>query len=183
MLSILNSLSAEHSGFSGLGVSALAFGTQVRGFKTGRSRRIFQGEKILSAPSFGSEVKPWVPCRWFTTCKRSLDVSWKSASRQNSSAICRLHSSGFGYQDRSRDVDARDDWRWKLERLKQGKYNKPHWLRYIRGHYLPGPTEKKKKKKCRTWTRPVQDSMAVFSSTGEIYVKHVVVMNNINMDI
>jgi hypothetical protein len=27
-----------------------------------------------------------------------------------------------------------------LERLKQGKYNKPHWLRYIRGHEPPGPT-------------------------------------------
>jgi hypothetical protein len=49
--------------FSGFGVSALAFGTQVRGFKPGRSRRIFQGEKFLSAPSFGREVKPWVPCR------------------------------------------------------------------------------------------------------------------------
>jgi hypothetical protein len=70
-------------GFVGLGVSALAFGTQVRGFKPGRNRRIFQSEKILSAPSFGSEVKPWVPCRWFTACKRSLDVLWKLASRQN----------------------------------------------------------------------------------------------------
>jgi hypothetical protein len=50
-------------GFGGLGVSALAFGTQVRGFKPGRNRRIFQGEKILSVPSFGREVKPWVPCR------------------------------------------------------------------------------------------------------------------------
>jgi hypothetical protein len=50
-------------GFGGLGVSALAFGTQVRGFKPGRSRRIFQGQKFLSAPSFGREVKPWVPCR------------------------------------------------------------------------------------------------------------------------
>ena len=29
--------------------SVLAFGTQVRGFKPGRNRRIFQGEKILSA--------------------------------------------------------------------------------------------------------------------------------------
>ena len=27
--------------------SVLAFGTQVRGFKPGRSRRIFQGEKIV----------------------------------------------------------------------------------------------------------------------------------------
>jgi hypothetical protein len=51
------------SGFGGLGVSALAFGTQVRGFKSGRSRRIFQAEKILTAPSFGREVKPWVQCR------------------------------------------------------------------------------------------------------------------------
>jgi hypothetical protein len=45
------------SGFGGLGVSALVFGTQVRGFKPGRSRRIFQGEKILIAPSFGRESK------------------------------------------------------------------------------------------------------------------------------
>ena len=37
--------------------SVLAFGTQVRGFKPGQSRRIFQGEKILSTPSFGGEVK------------------------------------------------------------------------------------------------------------------------------
>ena len=56
----------------------LAFGTQVRGFKPGRSRRIFQGEKILSTPSFGGEVKPSVPCRRFTACKRSLNATWKS---------------------------------------------------------------------------------------------------------
>ena len=40
-------------GFGGLEVSILAFGTQVRGFKPGRSSRIFQGEKILSTPSEG----------------------------------------------------------------------------------------------------------------------------------
>jgi hypothetical protein len=61
----------------------LASGTQVRGFKPDWSRRIFQGKKILSAPSFRREVKPWVPCCWFMACKRSLGVSWKSASRQN----------------------------------------------------------------------------------------------------
>jgi hypothetical protein len=33
-----------------------ASGTRVRGFKPGRSRRIFSGEKILSMPSFGREV-------------------------------------------------------------------------------------------------------------------------------
>jgi len=52
----------------------LAFGTQVRGFKPGRSRRIFKGEKILSTPSFGEEVKPSVPCRRFAACKRSLEL-------------------------------------------------------------------------------------------------------------
>jgi len=53
--------------------SVLAFSTQVRGFKPSRSRRIFKGEKILSTPSFGGEVKLLVPCRSFTACKRSLN--------------------------------------------------------------------------------------------------------------
>ena len=44
----------------------LAFGTQV------------QGEKILSTPSFGGEVKPSVPCRRFTACKRFLNATWNS---------------------------------------------------------------------------------------------------------
>jgi hypothetical protein len=35
----------SRSGFGGLVVNALAFGTQVHGFKSGRSRPIFQGEK------------------------------------------------------------------------------------------------------------------------------------------
>ena len=51
--------------------SVLAFGTQVRGFKPGRSRRIFQGEKIFSMPPFGREVQPFGPCRIFAACKRT----------------------------------------------------------------------------------------------------------------
>jgi hypothetical protein len=54
--------------------SVLAFGIQVRGFKPGWSRRSFKGEKILSTPSFGGEVKPSVPCRRFTACERSLEL-------------------------------------------------------------------------------------------------------------
>jgi hypothetical protein len=50
----------------------LAFSTQFRRFKPGRSRRIFQGEKILSMTSFGGEVKPSVPRRRFAACKISL---------------------------------------------------------------------------------------------------------------
>ena len=38
----------------------------------------FLGEKILSMPSFGGEVKPSVSCRRFAACKRSLHLPWKS---------------------------------------------------------------------------------------------------------
>ena len=58
-------------GFGGLVVSMLASGTQVCGFKPGRSRRIFTGVKILSMPSFGGEVKESVPCPSFAACKRT----------------------------------------------------------------------------------------------------------------
>jgi hypothetical protein len=56
---------------SGLVVSMLASGTQVQ-------TRLFSGEKILSMPSFGGEVKSSVPCRRFAACKRSLHFPWKS---------------------------------------------------------------------------------------------------------
>ena len=56
----------------------MAFGTQVRGFKPSRSRRIFQDEKILSTSSFGKEVKPSVPSRRLAACKRFLNATWKS---------------------------------------------------------------------------------------------------------
>ena len=58
----------------------------------------FRAKKILSTPSFGREVKPFVPCRRFTAYKRSLNVTWKSGIfRQNSSAISRPSSSSFRY--------------------------------------------------------------------------------------
>ena len=77
--------------------SVLAFGIQVHWFKPGRSRRIFQGEKI-NTPSFGREVKAFAPCRRFTACKRSLNVTWKSGIfGQNSSAISLPSSSAFHY--------------------------------------------------------------------------------------
>ena len=37
--------------------SVLAFSTQIRGFKPGRSRRIFRAKKILSTPSLGRGSK------------------------------------------------------------------------------------------------------------------------------
>jgi hypothetical protein len=68
-------------------VSMLAFGTQDDEFKPVRSRRIIQGEKILSMPSFGGEVKPLVPCHRFVACKRTLHLVWYSP---NDGRICPL---------------------------------------------------------------------------------------------
>jgi hypothetical protein len=69
----------------------LASSTEVRGFKPGRSHQIFQGQKIPSTPSFGGEVKLAVPCHRFAACKRSLNVTWKSAFRQNSRLLFLAH--------------------------------------------------------------------------------------------
>ena len=72
----------------------LAFGTQVGGFKLGRSRRIFQDEKILSPPSIGREVKPFVPCRIFSAYKRTRKCVHGSRSfRSKLPAISRPSSS------------------------------------------------------------------------------------------
>ena len=89
----------------------LAFGTQVRGFKPGRSRRIFRGEKILSTPSFGREVKPSVPC--LTACKRTLNVPSQTAFRQNLSAMFLAHvvvpfSAARGLSDNTGPAAQRD---------------------------------------------------------------------------
>ena len=66
----------------------LASGTRVRGLKPSD----FSGENILSMPSFGGEVKPSVPCRSFTACKRSLHLPWKShVVGKIGSAISRPH--------------------------------------------------------------------------------------------
>ena len=54
--------------------SVLAFSTQVRGFNPAEAVGFLGRKKILSTPSFGGEVKPWVPCRRFAARKRSLNL-------------------------------------------------------------------------------------------------------------
>jgi hypothetical protein len=50
----------------------LAFETQVpRGSNPAEAVGFFNGEKILSTPSFGGKVKPSAPCRRFAACKNS----------------------------------------------------------------------------------------------------------------
>jgi hypothetical protein len=100
----------------------LAFSTQVRGFKPGRSRRIFKGEKILSTPSFGGEVKPSVSCRRFAACKRSLNGVEVVISAKLPDNIL-AHSSTFRRCDLSRRGGREGTWRRKLERLNTEESN------------------------------------------------------------
>ena len=90
--------------------SVPAFGTQVREFAPGR--------RIFRALFFGGEVKPSVPCRNFTACKRSLNVMWKSAFWQNSRTFL-AHSSTFRSWVLSHGDTSGDAWWRKLERLTQ----------------------------------------------------------------
>jgi hypothetical protein len=116
---------------------ALASSTQVRGFKPGRSLRIFQGEIISSTLSFEREVKPAVPCRRFTACKRSINVTWKSAFRQNSRLLFIAHlSSPSRHLDFSRRLGREDIWRRQWELLQNRSYNKPKWLQCNQGPWL-----------------------------------------------
>jgi len=84
------------------------------------TRPIFKGEKILSTPSFGGEVKPSVPCRQFTACKRTLkcnvevDILGKITGQ-----FLAYKTSTFRCLDLSRRVGRGDIWRRKWERLEQ----------------------------------------------------------------
>ena len=68
----------DASDFGGLEVACWPLVPKFSGSNPAEAVGFFRAEKILSTPSFGWEVKPFVPCRRFTACKRSLNVTWKS---------------------------------------------------------------------------------------------------------
>jgi hypothetical protein len=116
-----------------------ASSTQVRGFKPALRRRTFQGEEIPSTPSFGGEVKPAVPCRRFAACKKLLNVTWKSAFRQNSRLLfLAYYSSTSRRLDLSRHVGRGDVWRRQSELLENRVYNKSNGCS-ASGALAPGP--------------------------------------------
>jgi hypothetical protein len=57
------SWSCSASGFGGLGVACCLWVPKFAGSNPAEAVRIFRGEKILSTPSYGGEVKLLVPCR------------------------------------------------------------------------------------------------------------------------
>jgi hypothetical protein len=68
-------------GFGGLEVACWPLVSKFAALRLAEAVRSLQ--KILSTPSFRGEVKLSVPCHSFTARKRSLNVTWKSAFRQN----------------------------------------------------------------------------------------------------
>ena len=117
----------------------LAFSTQVRGFKPGQSRRILKGEKILSTPSFGGEVKPSVPWHRFTVCKRTLKCNVEVDILGKITGQFLTHkSSTFRCLDLLRRVGRGDNWQRKWEWLEQGEHNKPSGCSASRAYAL-GP--------------------------------------------
>ena len=104
--------------------SVLAFGTQVRGFKPGRSCRIFKGKKILSTPSFRGEVKPSVPCRRFVACKRSLELRGSRILDK----ICRdISRPRWVPPSAARGLSRRRTWRHLAEKVGTSKGGGKEW--------------------------------------------------------
>jgi len=109
--------STKLSGFGGLEVPCWPLVPKFAGSHSAEAVG-FLGRQILSTPSFGGEVKLSVPCRSFTACKRSLNVTWKSAFRQISRTFL-AHSSTFRRWVLSRGDTRGDAWWRKLEHLTQ----------------------------------------------------------------
>jgi len=75
--------------FGGLEVECWSLVPKFAGSHPAEAVGFLGAKKILSTPSFGGEVKPSVPCHSSTACKRSLNVTWNSAFRQNLPDISR----------------------------------------------------------------------------------------------
>ena len=103
------------SGFGGLEVACWPLVPGYAGSHPGEAVG-FLGRK--NAQHALLEVKPSVLCRSFTACKRSLNVTSKSAFRQNYRTFL-AHSSTFRRWVFSRSDTRGDAWWRKLERLTQ----------------------------------------------------------------
>ena len=117
---ILSSHLCLESGFGGLGVACWPLVPKFASSNLAEAVGFLKGEKILSTPSFGGEVKPSVPCHRFAACKRSLNVAWKSTFRQNywTTFSPTVPTSAAGISHVVADVEAPGGEKW--ERLKSG---------------------------------------------------------------
>ena len=78
-LFLIRDLSVVRSGFDGLEVACWPLVPKFAGSNPAEAVGFLRAKKILSTPSFGREVKPFVPCHIFATRKRTLKCfAWKS---------------------------------------------------------------------------------------------------------
>jgi hypothetical protein len=110
--------SCKKSSFGGLEVACWPLVPKFAGSHPAETFGFLGRKKILRTPSFRGEVKPSIPCRSFTACKRSLNVTRKSAFSQNFWTFL-AHSSTFRRWVLSRGDTRGDAWWRKLERLTQ----------------------------------------------------------------
>jgi hypothetical protein len=71
------------SSFGGLVLSLLASGTRVRGFKPGRSRQIFSGEKNPQHAFLRKGSKAVCPISQICCMLKNPVITWKLGHRQN----------------------------------------------------------------------------------------------------
>ena len=102
----------ETRGFGGLEVACWPLVPKFASLHPAKAFGFLGRKKILSTSSFGGEVKPSAPCRSFTACKRSLNVTWNSQTFL-------AHSSTFRRWVLSRGDMRGDAWWRKLKRLTQ----------------------------------------------------------------
>jgi hypothetical protein len=104
-----------HSGFGGLEVACWDFIPKFTGSHPAEAVG-FLGRKNPQHFFFEGEVKLSVPCRSFTACKKSTNVTCKSAFRQNYRTFL-AHSSTFRRWVLSHGDTRGDAWWQNLERL------------------------------------------------------------------
>ena len=86
------------SDFAGLEVACWPFVPKFKGSSPAEAVGFLRAKKILSTPSFGREVKPFVPCRIFAACKRTRKcVRGSRRFRSKLPAISHPSSSSFHY--------------------------------------------------------------------------------------
>jgi hypothetical protein len=111
-------LRTNTSDFGGLEVACWPLVPKFAGSHPAEAVGFLGRNKIVSTASFGGKVHPSVPYRSFTACERSLNVTWKSALRQNYRTFL-VHSSTFRRWVLSRGDTRGDAWWRKLERVTQ----------------------------------------------------------------
>ena len=123
--------------FGGLGVACQPLVSKFAGSNPAKPLD-FQGEKILSTPSFGGEVKPSVSCHRFMACERSPNVRG-SRNLGKITGQFLAHSSTFRCQDISRCCGHTGTWRRKWKCLTAGESNGKLPPRTCPGCSVPEP--------------------------------------------